>query len=140
MRGVVDRKDQRPSTLLPNQYPPFDAVQRLYFQQIAGDGSRDPVVAAKGYFLETALVGLKFVYASGSKAQIGDTTDAPDHRVKVRFVKQGRVVGMLVGIRDNHIRYLKVLTVGLWVVKAQSANQQYSSTSIITGSHYPRTR
>lgn len=113
VRAVVEPKYHRPSTLLPNQYPPFDAVQKLYFQQIADDGSRDRIVKAKAYFLETALVGLKFIYESGSKVQIGDTKDIPDHRVKVHFVKNARVVGMLVGIRDDHIRYLRVFPRGL---------------------------
>ncbi|KAL4915381.1 hypothetical protein BDW62DRAFT_125057 [Aspergillus aurantiobrunneus] len=107
VRATVSDKQARPCILLPDQYPPFNEVQKLYFEPIESDCSRGRLVTAKAYFKDTALLGLVFIYASGTTARIGDVETVPDHHQTVHFVENSQIVGMLVGVREGHIRYLK---------------------------------
>ncbi|KAL2817020.1 hypothetical protein BDW59DRAFT_182360 [Aspergillus cavernicola] len=98
---------KRPSTLLPARYPPVNQVQKLYFDSIQRTGYRDPVVTAKAYIRDAALLGLVFMYMSGATARIGDVDTASDNVETVHFSQNARVVGMSTGVKDGHIRSLK---------------------------------
>ncbi|KAL4778402.1 hypothetical protein BJX76DRAFT_362764 [Aspergillus varians] len=103
-----DSLKRPPSTLLPAKYPPLDQVQKLYFDSIRQHtGHRDPVVTAKAFIRDTALLGLVFMYMSGATARIGEVGTVSDIVEIVHFAQNARVVGMSTGVKDGHIRFLK---------------------------------
>ncbi|RDW67299.1 F-box protein [Aspergillus mulundensis] len=110
VRAIVSQSDIAvgPVVLVRALYPPYDEVQKLYFQRPCNDGSKDQVVCAEARFNQGALLGLTFTYKSGAKAQIGDSDIVPGgSRQMLDFPEHGRVVGMDVGVREGDIHYLQ---------------------------------
>ncbi|KAL6234049.1 hypothetical protein BDW75DRAFT_251655 [Aspergillus navahoensis] len=108
IRAVVSEKSLRlASLLLPEQYPPFDEVQKLYFENVLAGCSPDRLVTAEACFRGTAILGLIFTYASGATAVIGDVMVVPDTRQTIQFPPNAEFVGMSVRVRGRHSRALQ---------------------------------
>lgn len=72
IRAVISPNGSRKGQILvPQMDPPFDLVQKLYFETQNSNGDIETIVTARAYFLERAIVGLEFIYTSGSRARIG---------------------------------------------------------------------
>lgn len=100
---------ERPSELVPDEYP--DQVQRLYFDRM----ELDPVVTAKGWLDHGQLLGVEFIYMSGATVRVGELNTAFGSVETVHFPRNCRFVGMATGIKDAHIRVLKVLPSALYL-------------------------
>ncbi|KAL4812917.1 hypothetical protein BDW67DRAFT_188152 [Aspergillus spinulosporus] len=108
IRAVDSAKSFRhASLLLPEQYPPFDDVQKLYFENISTGCSPDRLVMAEACFKGSAMLGLIFTYSSGARATIGDVMVVPDTRQTMHFPPDSEVVGMSVRARGRHILALQ---------------------------------
>ncbi|KAL4746362.1 hypothetical protein BDW72DRAFT_197767 [Aspergillus terricola var. indicus] len=108
IRAVGSEKSFRhASLLLPEQYPPFDDVQNLYFENAPTGCSPDRLVTAEACFKGTAIVGLIFTYASGARASIGDAVVVPDTRQTMHFPPDSEFVGMSVRSRGRHMLALQ---------------------------------
>lgn len=69
----------------------------------------DPVVTAKGWLDHGKLLGVEFIYMSGATVRVGELHTAFGSAETVHFPRNCRFVGMATGIKDTHIRVLKVL-------------------------------
>ena len=92
IRAIVSSKAQSSPKLLPEQIPPFDQTQKLYFERQEGGGEKKSLAMAEAYFRKKRIVGLLFAYFSGCTASIGDL-DTPS-RQAVHFKRDSRVVGL----------------------------------------------
>ena len=59
--------------LIPDQPTPFDQVQRFFFEQILGDGTKDKLNYIMAHFEEETVSGLRFGYESNQSRSIGNT-------------------------------------------------------------------
>ncbi|KAL4739072.1 hypothetical protein BDV11DRAFT_215546 [Aspergillus similis] len=108
IRAVDSEKASRHSSLLlPEQYPPFDEVQKLYFENVLTGCSPDPLVTAEACFKGAAILGLIFTYSSGARATIGDVVVVPDSRQTVHFPPNAEFVAMSMRVRGRHILALQ---------------------------------
>ncbi|KAL5041593.1 hypothetical protein BDW71DRAFT_201251 [Aspergillus fruticulosus] len=108
IRAAVSEKSfMLSSLLLPEQYLPFDEVQKLYFENRVTGCSPDRLVTAEACFRGTAILGLIFTYASGATATIGDVVVVPDTRQTMHFPPNAEFVGMSVRVRGRHILTLQ---------------------------------
>ncbi|KAL4993288.1 hypothetical protein BDV10DRAFT_199823 [Aspergillus recurvatus] len=108
IRAVISGGSCRLSSLLlPEQYPPFDEVQMLYFENVLTGCSPDRLVTAEACFKGTAILGLIFTYASGATVMIGDVVVLPDARQTMHFPSNAEFVGMSVRVGGRHILTLQ---------------------------------
>jgi hypothetical protein len=87
--------------LVPEDPPPFDQVQKLYFERHNNDGCREMIVAAEAYFRDRAIIGLAFVYSSDRRASVGDVNAAVCQTV--HFGQDARVIGFSVVIAEEEL-------------------------------------
>lgn len=100
VRAVVSGNgSRRAQILVPEQNPPFDQVQKLYFETQNDNGCRETIVTAEAYFRDRAIIGLDFVYTSGKKASIGDFNVAA--RQTVHFARDARIIGLSVAVTEH---------------------------------------
>ncbi|CRG87696.1 hypothetical protein PISL3812_04716 [Talaromyces islandicus] len=92
IRAVISPNGSRKGQILvPEMDPPFDLVQKVYFETQNSNGDVETITAAKAYLRDQATVGLEFVYTSSSRAKIGDF-DTDTHQT-VHFAPNTRIVG-----------------------------------------------
>lgn len=102
VRAVISGNgSQRAQILVPEQHPPFDQVQKLYFETQNDDGCRETIVAAEAYFRDRAIIGLVFFYSSDRRASIGDTNVAA--RQTVHFARDARIIGLSVAATEHDL-------------------------------------
>lgn len=101
IRAVVSGDRSQRSQMVPEQHPPFDQVQKLYFETQSDDGCRETMVTAEAYFRDRTIVGLVFVYSSGRRASIGDFDVAT--RQTVRFSQDAQIVGLSVAATEHEL-------------------------------------
>ncbi|KAL4757301.1 F-box protein [Aspergillus foveolatus] len=102
-----DKSFGHTSLLLPEQYPPFDDVQKLYFENVLTGCSPDLLVTAEACYKGTAILGLIFTYSSGARATIGDVVVVPDARQTMHFPPDTEFVGMSVRVRRRNVLVLQ---------------------------------
>lgn len=102
VRAVVSTTSNwKPPKLVPDR--PFDPVQKLYFETQNHNGCKDPITAAEAYFEGPRIVGLVFVYATGTRASIGDVSVSTDDRQTVHFAQDSRIVGFSAAVIDDQL-------------------------------------
>mgnify|MGYP001104598098 CR=1 FL=1 len=108
LRAVVSANGrERAQILIPAQEPPFDQIQKLYFEMQNDDSCRETMVIAEAYFRDRAIIGLVFTYTSGARASIGDfDTDA---RQTVHFAPDDRIVGLSVAILEHDLMEIEFI-------------------------------
>lgn len=97
MRAVVSENGQRAQISVPEQHPPFDQVQKLYFERQNDNGRKETIVTATAYFHDQVIIGLVLVYTSGKKASIDDLDVDVAARQTVHFARDAQIVGLSVG-------------------------------------------
>ena len=101
VRAVIAGNGSQRAQMIPEQHPPFDQVQKLYFERQNDDGCRETIVAAETYFRDRAIIGLVFVYSSDRKASIGDVNVAA--RQTVHFARDAQIVGLSVAATAHEL-------------------------------------
>lgn len=119
VRAVISANETWKSSKLVPERPPYDPVQKLYFETQNKNGCRDSMAAAEAYFQGTRIVGFVFVYASGTRARVGDIST--DFRQTVYFARGVRIIGFSAGIADG-----KLMEVGFEV--EQKEQPRYKMT------------
>ncbi|KAL3469477.1 hypothetical protein BJX99DRAFT_265147 [Aspergillus californicus] len=105
VRSVNDSQAGDSLTLVPGCYPPFDQVQKFFFDSYDGnDSGGDTICTAEAYFADFSgpqIVGIVFTYTSGRTASMGDLET--DIRQTIHFTRDvRRIVGLSVaGDRDK---------------------------------------
>ena len=88
--------------MIPEQHPPFDQVQKLYFETRNDDGCRETIVAAEACFRDRAIIGLVLVDSSDRRASIGDFNVTA--RQTVHFARDAQIVGLSVAATEHELR------------------------------------
>lgn len=92
VRAVVSGNASREAPILiPERYPPFDQVQKIYFETPIGNGCISGMATAEVYIQHQAIIGLVFVYKSGARASIGDVNTGA--RQSIHFPQNTCIVG-----------------------------------------------
>lgn len=100
IRAVVSLdSDQTPCILVPEPTPPFDQIQKLYFETPNHDSHRELLLTSEAYFRDQAIVGLVFIYTSGTRVKVGDLET--DVYQTIDFPQETRIVGLSVACRDG---------------------------------------
>lgn len=102
VRAVISGNRNPRAQMVPEQHPPFDQVQRLYFERQNDHGCSETIVAAEAYFRDRAIVGLDFVYSSDRRASIGDSNVATT-RQTVSFARDARIIGLSVAATEHEL-------------------------------------
>ncbi|KAI9045251.1 F-box protein [Aspergillus affinis] len=104
VRAVLSTEGSRSDQLIlvPHHPPPFDQVQKLYFETHDEAGGRDTVAEVMAQFRDRAIIGLVFVYASGRKANIGEFNTGTCQTV--HFVRNARIVGLSSIVTEPELR------------------------------------
>ncbi|KAL2839464.1 hypothetical protein BJX68DRAFT_258873 [Aspergillus pseudodeflectus] len=76
--------------LNPISTPPYDQIQKIYFDRASANGNRENVLAVEAYFRDCVIIGLEFVYTSGRKAKTG-IFETDTHRT-YRFPPDARII------------------------------------------------
>ncbi|PLN85544.1 hypothetical protein BDW42DRAFT_202402 [Aspergillus taichungensis] len=88
---------RRAQILVPEPTAPFDQICKLDFERISTpDGTankRHMIATAEAYFNSRTIIGLVFVYTSGSKASIG-RLDTTTHKA-IHFAPHAHIVGLV---------------------------------------------
>lgn len=93
VRAVVSAEGNRETQILvPELVPPFDQVQKIFFEAGNDHDRRDRIVTAEALFRGRAIVGLGFVYKSGIKATVGEMDSVT--RQTVQFAPDDQIVGL----------------------------------------------
>ncbi|ODM15381.1 hypothetical protein SI65_09322 [Aspergillus cristatus] len=101
VRAVVSENgNRRAQILVPEQEPPFDQVQKLYFETHKDDGCNETIVTAEAYFRHRAIIGLVFIYTSGKRLSVGDL-DVDAARQTVHFPLDAWIVGLSVAVTEE---------------------------------------
>ena len=104
VRAVVSPNSgasQEALIMVPEQQPPFDLVQKLYFKTRDEEGWKETIVTAEAYFRNGAIIGLAFVYESGTRASIGDL--GTEVRQSIHFAQDDCIVGLSVAITESEV-------------------------------------
>ncbi|KAJ5719811.1 hypothetical protein N7493_007389 [Penicillium malachiteum] len=91
--------------MIPEQHPPFDQVQKLYFEANNENSYIETIVAAEAYLREQVITGLTFVYSSDRRVRIGDCNVAAYEIVL--FARDNQIVGLPVAVADQELREIE---------------------------------
>jgi hypothetical protein len=108
VRAILSTKvfESHSLLLVPSQGPPFDQVQKLFFDEILQDGSRDRITSIVAHFEREIITGLAFIYRSNQRRTVGNTT-TNDHQT-VHVLEGGQIVRFSVAIRESAVAGLEV--------------------------------
>lgn len=99
---------RRAQISVPEPIAPFDQVCKLDFERIPTPddtaSQRDIITTAEAYFDSRTIIGLVFVYTSGSRASIGNL-DTATHKA-VHFCPHARIVGLSAMVSNHDLAEL----------------------------------
>lgn len=131
VRAISSVNANKPAQILvPEQYPPFDQIQKLYYTRYNRHGGQETAITVEAFFHGQVIAGIIFTYPSGEITKVG-VFDATPRRT-ISFPRGSRLVGFSLAGIDDEVKQIEFEFVsnGQYVLKRLnlSAEQPHANT------------